>query len=101
MLNKKGYILIVSLILGLILSFSAPTVFAQSSEDTGDNENDIKTSISSPDGKVHLNFNLPENGTPHYQVSFNAVNLIEPSSLGFNSKNQTSTGDQVEIVKPS
>lgn len=101
MLNKKGYILIVSLILGLIFSFSAPTVFAQSSEDTGDNENDIKTSISSPDGNVHLNFNLSENGTPHYQVSFNGVNLIEPSSLGFKFKNQTSLGDQFEIVKTS
>jgi len=57
--------------------------------------------ISSPNGKVNLNFSLSGNGTPQYQISYNGASLIDPSSLGFQFKNQAPLSGKFKIVNTS
>ncbi|WP_220182094.1 glycoside hydrolase family 97 protein [Bacillus taeanensis] len=70
-------------------------------ESSGENEPETKVSIGSPNGKVNLNFHLSDDGTPHYQLSYNGVTLIKPSSLGFQFKDQKPLNGDFEIVKTS
>ncbi|MEJ2637464.1 MAG: glycoside hydrolase family 97 N-terminal domain-containing protein, partial [Calditrichia bacterium] len=41
--------------------------------------------LSSPDGKISVNFMLQE-GVPNYSVSYDGTEMIQPSSLGFRFK---------------
>ncbi|WP_217424808.1 glycoside hydrolase family 97 catalytic domain-containing protein [Virgibacillus ihumii] len=101
MFNKKGYTLILFLGLSLMVSLSVSTAFASSSESPNKNDHEKKASISSPNGKVHLDFELSENGKPHYELSYKGEELIEPSSLGFEFKNQKALKGSFKIVKTS
>ncbi|RBW68421.1 glycoside hydrolase family 97 protein [Bacillus taeanensis] len=102
MVNKKRVILILLLALVLVLPIlvtkNVPGSFLESS---GENEPETKVSIGSPNGKVNLNFHLSDDGTPHYQLSYNGVTLIKPSSLGFQFKDQKPLNGDFEIVKTS
>jgi hypothetical protein len=44
--------------------------------------------VTSPDGKIKLSFELTKNGEPNYQVFFNDQQIVKPSKLGFDFKNQ-------------
>ena len=49
-------------------------------------------SIQSPDGNLHLNFELKE-GHPTYQLTFKGKEVIKPSKLGLELKNKPSLTD--------
>jgi len=51
---------------------------------------DDELSIASPNGKIKLQFSLNQVGSPTYAVSYNKVNIINPSKLGFTFKNDKS-----------
>jgi hypothetical protein len=53
--------------------------------------------VSSPDGKITLQFNLNAKGQPAYQVSFNGQQLIKPSTLGFSFENQPAIAENWTI----
>ena len=55
-------------------------------------------SVRSPDGKIRVNFNLTENGTPQYAVTFADEEIIKPSNLGFDFQGQASMDDGFEVV---
>nr|WP_222125510.1 glycoside hydrolase family 97 catalytic domain-containing protein [Paenibacillus bovis] len=57
--------------------------------------------VHSPDGKVGLIFRLSSNGTPQYEVSFNGTNVIEPSQLGFQLRDQEPLQQNFEIINTS
>ncbi|WP_347553223.1 glycoside hydrolase family 97 catalytic domain-containing protein (plasmid) [Pseudalkalibacillus hwajinpoensis] len=74
--------------LSILFSFSATMVWADGSS----------ASVGSPNGKIDLTFNLNENGEPQYQLSHEKVQLVEPSSLGFQFKGQDPLNSNFEIV---
>ena len=53
--------------------------------------------ITSPDGKINLSFNLVK-GTPVYLVTYNNDTIVNTSRLGFEFKEQGSMKDQFEII---
>ncbi|MBI9061279.1 MAG: glycoside hydrolase family 97 protein [Marinilabiliaceae bacterium] len=55
------------------------------------------TSITSPDEKLAINFQLEE-GVPMYHVLFNEDTLIKPSRLGFELKDQPALKDHFELI---
>ncbi len=57
-------------------------------------------SITSPDGKIKLSFNLIK-GEPTYQVIYNNDTIVNTSHLGFEFKEQGSMKDQFEIIGSS
>ena len=59
---------------------------------------EIPSTASSPDGKVELNFQLNEEGIPHYSVIFQGQPVIEPSSMGFELKDAPSLRKSFEII---
>ncbi|WP_221569117.1 glycoside hydrolase family 97 catalytic domain-containing protein [Alkalihalobacillus sp. TS-13] len=77
--------------LSILLSFSATMVWADGSS----------ASVSSPNGKIDLTFNLNENGEPQYQLSHEKVQLVRPSSMGFQFKDQDPLNSNFEIVDTS
>ncbi|SDH99101.1 glycoside hydrolase family 97 catalytic domain-containing protein [Alteribacillus bidgolensis] len=89
------------LVMGLLL----PTIETNASEKAAnhgksDNKN-LKTSVSSPDGKVEIDFHLNKDGEPQYQLSFGGSSLIEPSSLGFDFKEQAPMNSNFEVTDTS
>ena len=56
--------------------------------------------VSSPDGKTKLSFNLT-NGIPTYKVIYNNDTIINTSHLGFEFKEQDALKDQFEIIGSS
>ncbi|WP_079527774.1 glycoside hydrolase family 97 catalytic domain-containing protein [Halobacillus hunanensis] len=102
MMNRRIAFLKMIIGLGLVISFlTLSSVFVSAEESSSEKENKPVTSIDSPNGKVHLKFHLSDKGVPHYQLSYKDEELIEPSSLGFQFKNQKALADQFEIVKTS
>jgi uncharacterized protein (UPF0297 family) len=67
-----------SIFLSLLLSLWTMLLMAQS--------------IQSPDGNLHLNFELKE-GHPTYQLTFKGKEVIKPSKLGLELKNKPSLTD--------
>lgn len=55
--------------------------------------------ISSPSGKITLEFVLKNNGAPSYSLKFENDQIVKPSSLGLTLKNLPSLTDGFEIVK--
>jgi len=57
--------------------------------------------ISSPDGKISINFSLNEEGMPYYTVKYNDEDVIDTSSMGFEFKNQDpfNTGFEISDVE--
>ncbi len=53
--------------------------------------------ITSPDGKIKLSFNLVQ-GAPTYQVTYNNDTLVNISHLGFEFKEQRALKDQFKII---
>ncbi|MFB4164547.1 glycoside hydrolase family 97 protein [Alteribacillus sp. JSM 102045] len=97
MIIKKSITLFFAFALVMLL---VSTVWADSSERSGRN-NKLKTSVSSPDGKVNLEFDLTEKGEPQYRLSFEYTTLIEPSSLGFEFKEQAPLDRSFKVVDTS
>ena len=56
-------------------------------------------SITSPSGEVLLNFELSENGTPTYRLSYKNQPVINPSTLGLELKGQPNLMDGFEMVR--
>lgn len=56
-------------------------------------------SITSPSGEVLLNFELSENGTPTYRLSYKNHPVIKPSTLGLELKGQPNLMDGFEMVR--
>lgn len=56
-----------------------------------------ETKVSSPDGKVSIDFSLNEAGEASYAVSFNGSPVIEPSAMSFDFKDQASFKGGLEI----
>ncbi len=54
--------------------------------------------VYSPSGNITVQFELSANGTPSYNVSFNGKNVIKPSSMGFDFKDQPSMNSGFEII---
>ncbi|WP_408007443.1 glycoside hydrolase family 97 N-terminal domain-containing protein [Pseudalkalibacillus sp. A8] len=96
---KKSFIWL--FMLCMMFSLSVSMVWANSPEISGDTHKVMKTSVSSPDGKVNLDFHLTDEGEPQYEVSYGNHNLIEPSSLGFQFKEQAPMKNNFEIVNTS
>ena len=57
--------------------------------------------ISSPTGKVTLNFEVAENGVPTYEVSYKNQAVIKPSKMGLELKNERNLQDGFKLVKAS
>ena len=55
-------------------------------------------SISSPDTKIVLGFNLDENGRPYYQVNYNGETVIDSSFLGFEFKEIKTLDNNFKIL---
>ena len=55
-------------------------------------------SITSPDTKIVLNFNLNEDGSPFYQVSFDNEMVIDTSFLGFEFKDLKALDKNFKIL---
>ena len=58
---------------------------------------DISSHITSPDGKILLEFSL-EQGNPRFTVSFDGKKIIRPSALGFSLKNGTDLSGNFRVV---
>lgn len=58
----------------------------------------MKTTISSPNNINSIHFFLTESGTPQYQVFHNDKEVIAPSSMGFDFKNQPSLKNGLKIL---
>lgn len=56
-----------------------------------------QTKVSSPDGKLSVDFSLSENGQPNYKVSYEGKEIINPSRLGFEFKNHPPFKDGLRI----
>ncbi len=54
--------------------------------------------VSSPNGKIALNFSLNSEGQPTYTVSFNNKTVIEPSTLGFEFENMPELAKGFKIL---
>ena len=60
---------------------------------------DLSTNtVKSPSGNISVQFSLSESGTPSYQVYFNGKTVIEPSSMGFDFRDQPSMDSGFEIL---
>lgn len=57
--------------------------------------------ISSPSGKVTLNFDVAENGMPVYEVSYKNQAVIKPSKMGLELKNERNLQDGFKLIKTS
>ncbi|MFD1294533.1 glycoside hydrolase family 97 protein [Lutibacter holmesii] len=57
-----------------------------------------KSTISSPDKNIEVEFLLSEKGAPTYKVFYKTNNVIKASTLGFNLKNQAALISGFEIV---
>ncbi|MGB0175780.1 MAG: glycoside hydrolase family 97 N-terminal domain-containing protein, partial [Owenweeksia sp.] len=57
--------------------------------------------LSSPSGRIGLNFGLSEDGTPHYSVIFKGKTVIDTSLLGFTLENAPAIAGNFEVVKTS
>ena len=55
-------------------------------------------SITSPDSKIILNFNLNEEGSPYYQVSYDNEKVIDTSFLGFEFKDLKAFNNNFKIL---
>jgi len=58
-------------------------------------------SISSPDGKIHVNFDLNESSEMYYSVEYEKDTVIVPSTLGFQTDGGEEIGKSLEIVSIS
>jgi len=58
-------------------------------------------SISSPDGKIHVSFDLNESSEMYYSVEFEKDTIILPSLLGFQVDGEPEIGKNLEIVSAS
>lgn len=56
-----------------------------------------ETTVSSPDGKLSVDFSLTESGKPHYQVSYEDTKILNPSSLGFEFENRPAFSNGLHI----
>lgn len=54
--------------------------------------------IASPNNSIEIKFNLSKNGEPTYLVNFKNDEVIKPSTLGFNLKDQPSLKEKFEII---
>lgn len=54
--------------------------------------------VSSPDGKITVEFKLDENGTPSYTVNRMNAEVIKPSTMGFELKDQEDLKSGFELV---
>lgn len=57
--------------------------------------------ISSPSGKLTLNFEVAENGMPVYEVSYKNQAVIKPSKMGLELKNERNLQDGFKLIKTS
>jgi len=57
-----------------------------------------KQSVTSPNGHVTIDFKLNETGEPVYSVAFDGKPVIKPSGMGFEFKNQSAIGSDMELV---
>lgn len=53
--------------------------------------------LSSPDGDLEMNFSLLEDGTPTYSMTFKEAQVIKPSKLGLDFKNEKDLLDGFEL----
>ena len=57
----------------------------------------LAQSVSSPNGKVKVDFSLNEHGVPVYQVTYKGVEVIKPSTLGIELNEENSLMDSFRI----
>ncbi|MBQ8760947.1 MAG: glycoside hydrolase family 97 protein [Bacteroidales bacterium] len=58
-----------------------------------------KNEVASPDGKIHLSFNIDDDGFMYYDVKVNDSVFITPSLLGFEAKNGLNLKNSFVITK--
>ncbi|GMA09055.1 alpha-glucosidase [Tetragenococcus halophilus subsp. flandriensis] len=90
--------------IGFMICLFLPTSSVEAASDSTSNEEggSSELMISSPNGEVDLNFSLTEEGIPQYQLSYNNMNLLEPSLLGgFEFKDQEALSDNFELIDSS
>jgi len=61
---------------------------------------EFQAGITSPDGNVKLLFSL-ENHVPYYQISYDRIIILKPSSLGFHFKNAQPLDGDFKVVDTS
>ncbi|WP_163537987.1 glycoside hydrolase family 97 catalytic domain-containing protein [Gracilibacillus sp. YIM 98692] len=93
--NKVGKILYFLFMIMLVFSAVLSVQATPSSQST---ETDT-TTITSPNGKINLGFHLTDSGEPSYQLSYNDINIINPSNLGFTFKEELPLKNNFEIIK--
>jgi hypothetical protein len=55
-------------------------------------------SCVSPSGNININFSLSEEGIPSYSVDFNGDEVIKPSMMGFDIKDQLPLGKNMKVI---
>jgi len=58
-----------------------------------------KNEVASPDGKIHLSFNIDDDGFMYYDVKVNDSVFVAPSLLGFEAKNGLNLKNSFVITK--
>jgi len=62
------------------------------------NKNEENLNVTSPKGKVEINFFLKDGGSAAYTVKYNNNIVIDTSTLGFDFKGQVSIGTDMKII---
>ena len=57
--------------------------------------------VSSPEGKVTVDFTLTGKGIPTYEVKYKGIEVIKPSTLGLELNGQSNLMDGFEVVNTS
>lgn len=57
--------------------------------------------VSSPEGKVNVDFTLTGKGIPTYEVKYKGIEVIKPSTLGLELNGQSNLMDGFEVVNTS
>lgn len=73
----------------IVLSFLLASAFAAGATET----------VTSPDGKFKVDFNLTDAGAPEYSLSLDGKTIVAPSKMGFKIKGKGDLSDGFRIVK--
>ena len=81
-------------LLAVALVAASAAVFAPSAEASG---RDRATSVSSPDRRIAVKFQVDRQGTPLYRVSRNGAPVLADSALGFQFEDAPALDDDLEV----
>ncbi|WP_407271183.1 glycoside hydrolase family 97 protein [Radiobacillus sp. PE A8.2] len=92
MFKQKKFLIIGLLFIGVFIIILALVM-------TLNKEIPTEVAVSSPNGKVKMDFVITDTGVPTYQLSYNETSIIKPSSLGFEFNSIEALESNFEIVE--